>query len=389
MRFVITGGGTAGHVNPALALAQELQNSGHEVFYAGTPQGFESKLIPQEGIDYTGFEASGFNRKKPLSLITSSAKIGMSALRASKWLKSLKPDAVIGFGGYVSIPVGLAASWRKIPLAIHEQNSRAGLANRLLAQRAQLIALSYSAAQTEFSVAKGRIRITGNPVRSALFTANRTEARESFGLAQDAVVLLVFGGSLGALHLNEAIVANAEWLLAQPGLAILHITGSRDFAMVQEAQTVLLETQGELPEVQPARPEAEITTPEVHSRWRLIEYCDRMGDAYAAADAVLSRAGATTLAEIAALGKPALLVPYPHAAADEQTTNAKSLVDAGAADMIADNQLDTPLFREKLERLVSDAAWREAMLASARSLGNAQARQELAALVIELASDGR
>jgi len=366
MRFVITGGGTAGHVNPALALAQELLADGHEVFYAGTPQGFESRLIPQEGISYTGFEASGFNRKKPFSLVTSSAKILRSATRASKWLKSLKPDAVVGFGGYVSIAVGLAASWQKIPLAIHEQNSQAGMANRFLAKRAQLVALTYSSVAQSFAATKGTIHITGNPVRAALFNVNRGKARESFGLSPDAVVLLVFGGSLGALHLNQAIISRAEELMLHPGLEVLHITGSRDFSMVSEMLEGLPQTQG---------------------RWFVIEYCSRMGDAYAAADAVLSRAGATTLAEIAALGKPALLVPYPHAAADEQTTNARNLVDAGAADMIADHMLDAAEFTEKLSRLITDAGYRMAMQASARALGNAHARQELARLVVELASD--
>ena len=366
MRFVITGGGTAGHVNPALAVAQELRDGGHEVYYAGTPQGMESRLIPQEGFAYTGFAASGFNRRKPLSLISSSAKIGVSALKASKWLKKLGPDAVVGFGGYVSIPVGIAASRRKIPLVIHEQNSAAGMANRFLAKRARLIALTYASASGAFANSN-EIIITGNPVRAALFNANRLASREFFGLRQDATVLLVFGGSLGALHLNEALVAQAEKLMSHPELEILHITGARDFDMVRSKLADIPQTEG---------------------RWHIIEYCDRMGEAYAAADAVLSRAGATTLAEIAALRKPALLVPYPHAAADEQTTNARSLVDVGAADMLADKDLDKPLFVEKLMRLIGDAGYRSDMQAAAGKLGNAQARQELARLIVEIATEG-
>ena len=367
MKFVITGGGTAGHVNPALAVAQELRAGGHEIHYAGTPQGFESKLIPQEGFDYKGFAASGFNRRKPLSLFSSSAKIAVSAIRASGWLKAIQPDAVVGFGGYVSIPVGLAASWQKIPLAIHEQNSTSGMANRFLAKRAQLIALSYASAAKDFGATQ-KVHIIGNPVRASLFEVSRQKAREYFGLPQNGVVLLVFGGSLGALHLNQAISNRAAELMEQPKLSVLHITGSRDFSMISEQIEGIFQTNG---------------------RWRIIEYCDRMGEAYAAADAVLSRAGATTLAEIAALGKPALLVPYPHAAADEQTTNAKSLVDVGAADMIADIELDSPLFAEKLIRLTSDEAYRAELKARACMLGNARAREEMARLIIALASGER
>ncbi|MDR1083085.1 MAG: undecaprenyldiphospho-muramoylpentapeptide beta-N-acetylglucosaminyltransferase [Coriobacteriales bacterium] len=380
MKIVITGGGTAGHINPALAVAQELRSLGHELHYAGTPRGLEARLVPQEGFPYVAFEAAGFDRKKPLSLITSSAKIAVSAMRARRWLATLSPDVVVGFGGYVSIPVGLAASRLKIPLAIHEQNSTGGMANRFLARRAQLLALAYEAAAKDFKT-EATVEVVGNPVRASLFEADRARSRASFGLSQDATVLLAFGGSLGARHLNEALLAQAERLLAQaesqstpqvepqaasqpsPNLQVLHITGTRDF---DEATATLKRM------------------PQVAPHWHLIDYCDRMGEAYAAADAVCSRAGATTLAEIGTLGLPSLLVPYPYAAADEQTANARSLVDAGAAAMLADSELDSPLFIERLTRLVSDADYRADMRSAAASLGKAQARQTLARLIIAL-----
>ena len=384
MKFVVTGGGTAGHVNPALAVAQEMRLLGHEVLYAGTPNGLEANLIPQEGFSYTGFKASGFNRRKPLSLLSSSAKIAMSTFKASAWLKAVKPDAVVGFGGFVSIPICLAASWRKIPLVIHEQNSAIGMANRFLAKRAQLIAFTYASAADSLTLtdpaasnhatsgpaesghaASKKVIVTGNPVRASLFEVDRIKARESFGLAPDAIVLLVFGGSLGALHLNQALVSHAEELLSHTEIQVLHITGTRDYEMIRTMVADIPQTEG---------------------RWFLIEYCERMGEAYAAADAVLSRAGATTLAEIGALGKPALLIPFPHAAADEQTSNAKSLVDGHAADMLADSELDEPVFFEKLLRLVSDEAYRKSMQEALRSLGNARARQELTRNIIELVS---
>jgi UDP-N-acetylglucosamine--N-acetylmuramyl-(pentapeptide) pyrophosphoryl-undecaprenol N-acetylglucosamine transferase len=362
MKVVITGGGTAGHVNPALAVAQELRKLGHEVSYAGTPQGLEARLVPREGFEYTAFAAAGFNRRRPLTLLTSSMGIAISSVRARHWLAALKPHVVVGFGGYVSIPVGLAASQLRIPLAIHEQNSASGMANRFLAKRAQLVALAYESAARDFKT-KGAIELVGNPVRASLFEADRARARSAFGLPQDATVLLVFGGSLGARHINDALIAHAEWLLTIEGLHILHITGTRDY---DDASARL----GRIPAAE--------------GRWHLIGYCDRMGEAYAAADAVLSRAGATTLAEISALGMPALLVPYPYAAADEQTANAQALVKAGAAALLADSELDDPAFAEQLKPLVTDGQYRAAMRRAALSLGGTDAREVLTRLIVAL-----
>lgn len=365
MRFVITGGGTAGHINPALAVAQELRLLGHQVLYAGTPRGLEARLVPQEGFSYQAFETAGFNRRKPLTLLTSSVKIALSTTRARHWLARSKPDAVIGFGGYVSIPLGLAASQMKIPLAIHEQNSASGMANRFLAKRAQLVALTYESAAQDFKT-KGRLVHTGNPVRASLFDLDRTAARASLDIPADARVLLVFGGSLGAQHINEALLARAEWLLSFPNLHIIHVAGTRGYEEIK---------------LRLAR------IPAAAGRWHLMDYCDVMGEAYAAADAVVARSGATTLAEISALGKASLLVPYPYAAADEQTKNAQNLVDAGAALLIPDAHLDDPQFTEKLESLITDEALCEDMRTACLALGSAQARSDLARLIIAMVAD--
>jgi UDP-N-acetylglucosamine--N-acetylmuramyl-(pentapeptide) pyrophosphoryl-undecaprenol N-acetylglucosamine transferase len=362
MRFVLTAGGTAGHVNPALAIAQELRELGHELLFAGTPQGIESQLVPLEGFAYQAFSAAGFNRSRPLSILTASTKIAVSAVRARKWLSAVRPDVVVGFGGYVSIPVGLAASWLKIPLAVHEQNSTAGMANKFLAKRAQLVALTYGSAASELRT-DGQMLVVGNPVRSALLDEGRQAARDALGLPQDATVLLVFGGSLGALHINEAVVALAEYLMTIPGLQIVQITGKRDYGQVAAQINQM---------------------PAAAQRWRLIDYCHNMGQAYAAADAVLSRAGATSLAEISALAKPSLLVPYPHAAADEQTVNAKVLVEAGAAAMVSDAELDEPVFSELLYRLVTDKPYRDGLCRAAKAAGSHNARQRLAGMLVDM-----
>ncbi|MDR1421717.1 MAG: undecaprenyldiphospho-muramoylpentapeptide beta-N-acetylglucosaminyltransferase [Coriobacteriales bacterium] len=366
LRIVVTGGGTAGHINPALATAQELRERGCEVSFAGTPQGIESRLIPQEGFSFEAFEARGFNRSKPWTLVSSSLRIARSTRKAARWLRTLRPAVVVGFGGYVSIPVGLAASRLGIPLVIHEQNATPGLANRFLAKRARLLALTYDSAASGLVNAHTQERKlvrVGNPVRASLLAADRAQARASYDIPADALVLLAFGGSLGAQHLNEALIAQAPRLLIDERLHVLHVTGSRDY------EAMKAQLSGDLD----AR------------RWHLIDYCDRMGDVYAAADLVLSRAGATTLAELAALGKPAILVPYPHAAADEQTNNARDLVAAKAAYMIADVDLDSPVFVETVEKLLADPGERERMRAALLSSGGATARQDLASLIMDLA----
>jgi UDP-N-acetylglucosamine--N-acetylmuramyl-(pentapeptide) pyrophosphoryl-undecaprenol N-acetylglucosamine transferase len=249
----------------------------------------------------------------------------------------------------------------KIPLVIHEQNARPGLANRFLARRAQLIVLTYAAAARDLA-GQGELAQVGNPVRAALFGIDPVRARASFGIPPDALVLLAFGGSLGARHLNEALIACADRLLADDRLRVVHITGARDYETVSQS-----------------------LNPKLAARWHLLAYCDRMGEAYAAADLVLSRAGATTLAELSALAKPALLIPYPHAAADEQRLNARDVVDEGGAWMLDDAELDTPRFVELLQGLLGDEGKRAKMRAVLQGLPAATARQELARRVIELA----
>jgi UDP-N-acetylglucosamine--N-acetylmuramyl-(pentapeptide) pyrophosphoryl-undecaprenol N-acetylglucosamine transferase len=367
MRFVVTGGGTAGHINPALAVAQELRLRGHEVLYAGTPQGLESRLIPAEGITYRAFEAAGFNRAKPLTLLSSTLKIAGSTRAARAWLREVRPDAVLGFGGYVSIPVGLAASRLGIPLIIHEQNSTSGLANRFLAKRAAAVALTYPQAAATLSTS-GSVHHTGNPLRASLFAADRDAARVALGFAPDALVLLVFGGSLGAQHINQALVALAPRLMALPDLQVFHIAGKNDY----DATLAALREQGIDPATDP--------------RWQLRDYFDRMGEALVAADLVLSRSGATSLAEFTALGVAALLVPFPHAAADEQTSNAQTLVDGGAAAMLADAELDSPRFAELLFDLLADEPRRRALAQAARARGNTTAAATIAQLAIDAAA---
>lgn len=359
MKVVLSGGGTAGHINPSLALAEVLSAAGDEVLFAGTPQGIEHRLVTQAGIPFTPFEAAGFDRQRPWTLFTSSWAILKSARKAKAWLASEKPDAVVGFGGYVCIPVCMAAEKLGIPVILHEQNSVMGMANKHLAKSAEAVALTYEEA-ADAVADRSKVTVTGNPVRGSVLEATREQGRGLLGIPEDAVVLLVFGGSLGARHINEVVASLKDRLLGIEGLHIVHITGPKDYETVCGALSL---------------------TPEESRRWQVKAYQDRMAETLAAADCVLSRAGATSLAEIAALRIPALLVPFPFATGDHQTMNARSYVEAGAAFMVADADLDAPVFEEKLFSLVRDSQVRDAMRKAAEALPARNAAGNLADVV--------
>ena len=360
MLFVLSGGGTAGHINPAIALAEELTRRGHEVRFAGTPTGIESRLAVQAGFAFEPFEAAGFNRRHPLSLVKALKLINASRVKAKKWFAQIKPDAVVGFGGYVCIPVCRAAEEMHIPMMLHEQNSVMGVANKELAKGAVKVALTYEVAGN--SVAdKSKLVLTGNPVRSTIFESTREEGRAYLGIPDDALLLLVFGGSLGARHLNTAICALKERLLAVPDLYIVHVTGPKELETVQ-ADLALTEDEAK--------------------RWIVKGYEDQMGKVMAACDATVARAGATSLAEISARQIPALLVPFPYATADHQTMNARSYVDAGAAYMVADADVEEAEFADKLFDLLGSADVRASMHEAAASFDTANAAEKLADMVL-------
>ena len=364
MLAVLSGGGTAGHINPALALAEELSDRGCQVRFAGTPGGIEARLVPEAGIEFEPFEASGFNRRRPLTLPKTLLAMRKSVERARAWFDEIRPDVVVGFGGYVSVPVARAAERTGVPMVVHEQNSVMGLANRALAKSAAAVCLTYAAPAGRLGLPEGRVVVTGNPVRRSVLDARREDGRARYGIAADEVMLLVFGGSLGARHLNEAVCALKAELLSRPGLRVVHVTGPKELAAVRAALAL---------------------APEEEARWTTVGYESRMGEALAAADAVVSRAGATSLAEISARAVPALLVPFPYATADHQTTNARASVDAGCALLVADADLDGPEFADRLCSLIDDAALRESMRASALAQGTQGAAGRLADVVIAAA----
>ena len=363
LKVAIAAGGTAGHVNPALALAQELRDRGDEVCFYGETRRLEGRLVPEAGFPFFPVEVTGFDRARPWTLVTALAHLAREKRRLVKRFTadpSTRPDVAVGFGAYVELPLVQAAAKLGVPVALHEQNSVPGLANKQSARTAALIAIAQPSVEAVFAERKGprtRIVMTGNPVRRSVLQGNRTRGRAKLGIPADATVLLVFGGSLGARHLNEAVARLAPELLAQGNVHVVHATGEDGF----EATRKLL-----------------ALDPALRDRYHLSAYIEDMGDMLAAADAVVSRSGASSVAEIAALAVPAVLVPYPLATADHQTTNARFLVDAGAAVLVRDDELDGSAFSDALAMLVGDGAARERMRAAAQGLGQAHAAERLA-----------
>ena len=358
--FVVSAGGTAGHINPALAVADELRGRGHEILFVGTPDHIESTLAAQAGFPFTGFSVSGFDKAHPLSLLTSGKKILSATKKAKRLFSDKRPDAVLTFGAYVSIPVGRAAHEMDIPLIVHEQNSVMGMANAYLARFADVLALTYEGSDAGVK-AKSAPVVLGNPVRASVEQSDRARGRAFAGVPDDALMLLVFGGSLGAQHLNRAICAMKERLLGIEDLYIVHSTGQADYDSVVSELAL---------------------APEQQRRWRVFPYIDCMGDVLAASDLVVSRAGASSLAEIATLHVPAVLVPYPYARGDHQTLNARSHVATGAAALVADADLDGEAFRDLVAGLLCDGERRATMAAACKKLSGADARRRLADLAI-------
>jgi UDP-N-acetylglucosamine--N-acetylmuramyl-(pentapeptide) pyrophosphoryl-undecaprenol N-acetylglucosamine transferase len=277
-------------------------------------------------------------------------------------LRKLRPGVVIGFGGYVSLPLGLASALAGVPLVLHEQNAVPGLANRVLSRWARVVCVTYADAAAWLAHPE-RALVTGNPVRPKVAAADASAGRKALGLKKGDLVLLVFGGSRGARHLNAAILDLYSRLMELPKLQVVHVAGPLEIETVQQRLKEV--SGGKAP------------------RWHVHDYVDAMGEALAAADLVVCRAGATTLAELTLLGRAAVLVPFPFATEDHQTRNADALAAIGAASVIRDAELDTPAFGDEVLRLLGNARARKAMGIAAAGLARPLAAHAIAEAAME------
>ncbi|MEO8477045.1 MAG: undecaprenyldiphospho-muramoylpentapeptide beta-N-acetylglucosaminyltransferase [Actinomycetota bacterium] len=367
MRVVIAGGGTAGHVFPAVALADRLvADHGAEVEFIGSSSGQEASLVPAAGFAFHGVAATPLRRE--LSLASARAPIvALGSVRACGPLVR-GAHVVVGMGGYASVPAVLAARRSGVPVVLHEQNAVPGLANRLLGRVAASVGLSFADAAARFP-AGVVVALTGNPVRAQVRTvpssrdALAATAWDTLDLDPGRSTIVVFGGSQGALHLDQAIAGALARLGDRDDLQLLVLTGREKLEVVARAAD---------------RPMA--------LRVRALPYLDRMELAYAVADLAVARAGATSIAELSLCGIPSILIPYPHATDDHQTANARELVRAGAAVLCPDAELSPNGLATDIATLMDDPARRTTMGECASAWSTPDADVRLAALVREAAS---
>jgi UDP-N-acetylglucosamine--N-acetylmuramyl-(pentapeptide) pyrophosphoryl-undecaprenol N-acetylglucosamine transferase len=360
--ILIAGGGTAGHVFPALAVAAELRRSAPDLepVFVGVADRLEAKLVPEAGFRLHTIEAVSIPRRPSPALLRVPGALRAGVARCRELIREEGAAAVVTFGGYVSFPLDRAAWREQIPLVIHEQNSVPGLTNRVAGRWADRIAVTFPGSADGFRHPE-RTVVSGNPVRAAVLEldrdARRADARRRFGLAPDVPTVLVFGGSQGARSINRAIIeAHGRWKLAD--LQVLHAAGAGGYASSASGWE---------------RARAGGTGPTT----QLVDFIDAMDDAYAAADVVVCRAGATSIAELTVLGIPAVLVPYPHATADHQTANARALERAGGAVVIDDDDLDGASLVAAVRPLLEDPDRYARMARAARAFG----RRDAAAIV--------
>ena len=353
LRIVVMAGGTGGHVFPALAVAEELRARGVEVSWLGTRRGLEAEVVPKAGFPIDYIQVAGLRGKGLMSLLIAPVKLLSALYQGFKIMRRRNPAAVLGMGGYVTGPGGLAAWLSRRPLLIHEQNARAGLTNRLLAPFAKRVMQAFP---NTFD-SSARVLHTGHPLRKAF-------VEDSFcatALREDRAVnkplhLLVIGGSLGAAHLNVVVPATLVAMEAGERPEIWHQTGKNNFDATQAAYDA-----------------ADVMTDAV----KLAPFVDDMAAAYRWADVVLCRAGAMTVAELAAVGAPSILVPFPHAVDDHQTANANYLVDQQAAILIQQPQLTAQKLQQVLSSLTSEK------LKSMRKAAGKSALLDAAAQVVD------
>jgi UDP-N-acetylglucosamine--N-acetylmuramyl-(pentapeptide) pyrophosphoryl-undecaprenol N-acetylglucosamine transferase len=362
LRIIIAGGGTGGHIFPAVAIAHAVQalSPGTELLLVGAEGKMEMEKIPQEGFKIIGLPIAGFNRSNLLLNLSLPFKLLKSALKARRIIREFRPDAVVGVGGYASFPVLNAAQHSGIPTLIQEQNSFAGKSNKILARKARAICVAYEGMEQFFP--KEKILLTGNPVRKAITQSaiTREEACAAFGVPATGRVVLVVGGSLGAKSVNEAVGAGLKQIVADD-VHLIWQTGKPYF------ETAL-------------RQAADFA-----GKVRVYDFIRQMDYAYAAADVVISRAGALAIAELCIAGKPVIFVPYPFAAEDHQTSNAMSLVRHNAAQLVRDSDAGTELI-PKLRALLHDNATQIIMREALGRLAIYDADERIAREVIALAS---
>ena len=359
MKVLIAGGGTGGHVFPGIAVAEELRSHHREVeiLFVGGRRGLEAIAVPEAGFRLRTLATAGFARRRPWTWPWAAVVNTFGLLQALWLVLTERPRVVLGTGGYVSGPVSVAAKLLGVPLLLQEQNSIPGLTNRWLSRIADEVHLSFLEARSWFP-RRDHLKITGNPVRAHILSGEREPGLREFRLDRDRPTLFVFGGSLGAKRINAAALDALRRLKGRVAVQCILQTGREDFDAVHQAVA-----SDQLPAT-------------------VLPFVKQMHLAYAAADLVVCRAGAMTLAEIAVCGRPSILVPYPYAAHDHQRVNAANLADRGAAVVIEDADLTGERLAREIAHLLADRTTLSRMSANARLFARPDAAERLARALV-------
>jgi len=359
MRVIIAGGGSGGHLFPGIAVAEELiKKARAEVLFVGSEKGIESRVVPKKGYRIRYLPAEGVMGKSLSGKLKALYKLALSLFEARRLLSSTRPDIVIGTGGYASVSPVLVARLMSIPVLIMEQNVVPGAANKLLGKLANAVALTYQESITAF--AKPKCYLTGNPVRPEIISGSHKPSYELFGLEPGLFTVFIFGGSSGSRSINNAMINALNYMLdVRESVQFLHQTGEQDYQSVREAYRKL------------------------GFRAMVVPFIYQMPEAYSVADLVVSRAGATTLAELTALGKPSILIPYPHAG-EHQDFNARKLEEFGAARLIRDRELTGEVLSAELKKLLNSPGERNEMGTKSKAIGKPDAAERAAELALSL-----
>jgi len=359
MKVVIACGGTGGHIFPGIAVAQELQGRGHSAVFVVTQRGGDAEIVEKYGFAFRQVKAGGIFGKNFWQKVQGMLLIVGGFCQSLGMLGYMKPDVILGMGAYSSIAPVMAGYFLKIPCIVHEQNVVPGRANLFLEKYAKKVLVSFPKS-IEYFHFREKVVWTGNPVREEVKRGEREEGISFFGLREGQVTILAFGGSLGASKINDVAGRAFKMLAGLPGWQGIHITGKADFERIAS----FYETE-KLPVV--AKP-----------------FVYEMGFAYAAADIVISRAGASTIAEISLRGRPSILVPYPHAVGGHQRENARVLEEANAAIVIEDGELTPGVLEENLRRLILNEKLRQNMGESAKKLAKPDAPERVVDVIEEV-----
>jgi len=352
-RLAIAGGGTGGHLYPGIAVADEAVKRGAEVMFIGVDTGIETRVLPGCGYRLATVRAGKFKGMGIIGKMKTALNIPLGVMQARRIIRDFRPQALLGVGGYASFAGVLGAKLAGVPVVLQEQNAVPGLANRLLGRFAEAVALGFDEARDRFAAAKSCV-YTGNPVRTGMSSAGREESMARFGLDPSMKTVLVFGGSAGAVRINNAIT-EALWLMAdrKNDIQFLHQTGRGARDKVAEAYV----GRG--------------------FGYAALEYIEDMPAAYACADIVVCRSGAMTIAELTMLGKPAILIPYPYAADNHQEKNARALEREGAARVVLDSEASGQRISREIESLIDDPDALAGMAGRSLSLGRPGAASDV------------